>query len=78
MKFAGISLNEPRIMGVINISPESFYKGSVRNDEEKLIEAALRMVGEGASFIDIWAKSTAPYLETRYRLKKRLEGRPGQ
>lgn len=60
MKFAGISLNEPRIMGVINISPESFYKGSVRNDEEKLIETALRMVEEGASFIDIGAKSTAP------------------
>ena len=34
MKFAGVNLDEPRIMGVINVSPESFYKGSVRNDEK--------------------------------------------
>ncbi|BAD85350.1 dihydropteroate synthase [Thermococcus kodakarensis KOD1] len=72
MKFAGISLNEPRIMGVINISPESFYKGSVRNDEEKLIETALRMVEEGASFIDIGAKSTAPYLETQIPVEEEI------
>ncbi len=79
MKFAGINLNEPRIMGVINVSPESFYKGSVRNDEEKLIETTLRMVEEGASFIDIGAKSTAPPTwKLRYRLRKRLDGRSGQ
>lgn len=73
MKFAGINLNEPRIMGVINVSPESFYKGSVRNDEEKLIETTLRMVEEGASFIDIGAKSTAPpYLETQIPLEEEI------
>ncbi|ASJ04310.1 dihydropteroate synthase [Thermococcus barossii] len=72
MKFAGVKLDEPRIMGVINVSPESFYKGSVRNDEERLIETAVRMVEEGASFIDIGAKSTAPYLETQIPVEEEI------
>ncbi|MCD6373287.1 MAG: dihydropteroate synthase, partial [Thermococcus sp.] len=72
MKFAGIDLSEPRIMGVINVSPESFYKGSVRNDERALAETAVRMVEEGAAFIDIGAKSTAPYLETNIPLKEEI------
>ncbi|ASJ02729.1 dihydropteroate synthase [Thermococcus profundus] len=72
MKFAGIELSEPRIMGVINVSPESFYKGSVRNNEEKLVEAAVKMVEDGASFIDIGAKSTAPYLETQIPVEEEI------
>ncbi|WP_457742144.1 dihydropteroate synthase [Thermococcus sp.] len=72
MKFAGVNLNEPRVMGVINVSPESFYKGSVRNDERALAETAVRMVEEGASFIDIGAKSTAPYLETQIPLEEEI------
>ncbi|EEB74169.1 dihydropteroate synthase [Thermococcus sp. AM4] len=72
MKFAGVNLDEPRVMGVINVSPESFYKGSVRNDEKALAETAVRMVEEGASFIDIGAKSTAPYLETQIPLEEEI------
>ncbi|NJF25199.1 dihydropteroate synthase [Thermococcus sp. Bubb.Bath] len=72
MRFAGVELDEPEVMGVINVSPESFYKGSIRNDEEKLIETAVRMVEEGASFIDIGAKSTAPYLETQISLEEEI------
>ena len=72
MKFAGVSLNEPRIMGVINVSPESFYKGSVRRDEKELVETAVRMVEEGASFIDVGAKSTAPYLETQIPVEEEI------
>ncbi|MBP1912296.1 dihydropteroate synthase [Thermococcus stetteri] len=72
MRFAGVDLSEPRIMGVINVSPESFYKGSVRNDEEKLVETALRMVEDGASFIDVGAKSTAPYLETQIPVEEEI------
>ena len=72
MKFAGVELNEPRIMGVINVSPESFYKGSVRNDEKALVETAVRMVEEGASFIDVGARSTAPYLETQIPLEEEI------
>ncbi len=72
MRFAGIDLSEPRIMGVINVSPESFYKGSVRSDEEKLVETAVKMVAEGTSFIDIGAKSTAPYLETQIPVEEEI------
>ncbi len=72
MKFAGINLNEPKIMGVINVSPESFYKGSVRNDEKKLLETAVKMVEDGAAFIDIGAKSTAPYLETQIPVEEEV------
>ncbi|KPU62967.1 dihydropteroate synthase [Thermococcus sp. EP1] len=70
MKFAGINLATPKIMGVINVSPESFFKGSVKQKEEDLIETALKMVEEGASFIDIGAKSTAPYLETQISVEE--------
>ncbi|MCD6324273.1 MAG: dihydropteroate synthase [Desulfurococcales archaeon] len=56
--------NPVRVMGVINVSPESFYKGSVRTSPEEVIEEALKQVREGADIIDVGAKSTAPYLET--------------
>ncbi|WP_048148104.1 dihydropteroate synthase [Palaeococcus ferrophilus] len=73
MKFAGIDLSEPRVMGVINVSPESFYKGSVKRDEGALVETVIRMVEDGASFIDIGAKSTAPYLETQIPVEEEIE-----
>jgi len=53
-----------RIMGVLNVSPESFYAGSVRSGAENIAAAARRMVEEGADFVDIGAMSTAPYLQT--------------
>ena len=51
-------------MGVINTSPESFYKGSVRTSEEDIARAARQMQQDGAKIIDIGAMSTAPYLDT--------------
>ena len=48
-----------RIMAVINLSPESFYKGSVREGATAL-ETAEQMVAEGAEILDIGAASTAP------------------
>ncbi len=64
---AGVSVGdeEPvRVMGVINASPESFYKGSVVTDPERATSLAEEMVREGASFIDVGGMSTAPYLDT--------------
>ena len=72
MKFAGISLEEPKVMGVINVSPESFFKGSIRQREDELIETALKMLEDGASFIDIGAKSTAPYLENQIPVEEEI------
>ncbi|MEM4699903.1 MAG: dihydropteroate synthase [Candidatus Nezhaarchaeales archaeon] len=59
-----------RIMGVINVSPESFYKGSVRTGRDQVAEAAVRLVEEGADVIDVGARSTAPYLNTAIPLEE--------
>lgn len=48
-----------RVMGVINLSRESFYKGSVVSPDS-VLDAALKMVEEGADFIDVGARSTWP------------------
>ena len=60
-----IGINESvKIQGVINLSPESFYKGSIKTGLGSILQTAIRQVKEGADIIDIGAKSTAPYLET--------------
>jgi dihydropteroate synthase len=51
-------------MGIINVSPESFYKGSVRTGDDQVALAARQMELEGAHLLDIGAMSTAPYLKT--------------
>jgi dihydropteroate synthase len=51
-------------MGIINASPESFYKASVRTGEREIAAAAKMMQEQGANIIDVGAMSTAPYLET--------------
>ena len=61
-----------RIMGVINVSPESFYKGSVRTGEREILETAEQMVGEGAEIIDVGGRSTAPYLETHIPIEEEV------
>ena len=64
---ASVEVGDPfpvRIIGVLNVSPESFYPGSVRTSPGELVEAAQAMVSAGADFIDIGAMSTAPYLQT--------------
>lgn len=54
-----------RIMGVINVSPESFYRGSISTREKSIARQAEMMQKEGADFLDVGAMSTAPYLATR-------------
>lgn len=64
---AGVTVGDGRpvaIMGVVNVSPESFHPGSVYQREEAIVRAALGMVEAGASLIDVGARSTAPYLDT--------------
>lgn len=67
MKIGRVPVGEKhatKVMGVINASPESFYKGSVRTGEREIAAAARQMQEHGAHIIDIGAMSTAPYLET--------------
>ncbi len=51
-----------RLMGAINVSPESFYQESVALSEDALRRLAAQMAAEGADLIDVGAMSTAPYL----------------
>ncbi|MDQ4015611.1 MAG: dihydropteroate synthase [Thermoproteota archaeon] len=54
-----------KVMGIINTSPESFYKGSVKTDEQEIAATARQMQEDGAHMIDIGGMSTAPYVQTR-------------
>ncbi len=49
------------IMGVINLSPESFYKGSVYEDVNRIERIVLKMIKNGAIILDLGARSTAPW-----------------
>ncbi len=53
-----------RLVGAINVSPESFYQESVAAGETALRAKAEQMAAEGADVLDIGAASTAPYLRT--------------
>jgi len=61
-----------RVMGVINVSPESFYKGSVKVGRQEVAKAAIKLAEEGADIIDVGARSTAPYLETAIPLEEEV------
>jgi dihydropteroate synthase len=52
------------VMGALNVSPESFYGGSVHRDRDALVRAGAAMARAGAVILDVGARSTAPYLET--------------
>jgi len=56
--------NPVRVMAVLNVSPESFYQGSVQIQREHIVNSAQAMVNAGANIIDVGAMSTAPYLKT--------------
>ncbi len=62
--FLEIGDNYPTIvMGVLNLSPESFYKGSVYDNEKKIEFATKSMIENGAVILDLGARSTAPWSE---------------
>ena len=56
--------DKPTIMGIINISPESFYKNSIKTTKTKISQTVKQMEDDGAQVIDIGGMSTAPYLKT--------------
>ena len=63
----------PKIMGILNVSPESFYKESISIGKKIISERALQMENEGADIIDIGGMSTAPYLDTVISVEKEVE-----
>jgi dihydropteroate synthase len=58
-----ITLNAPLVMGVINVTPDSFYAGSRQTDEKDILNNAEKMLTDGASLIDIGGYSSRPGAE---------------
>jgi len=56
--------NPVRIMGILNTSPESFYKKSVKSTKQQIANTVKQMEVDGADFIDVGGMSTAPYFST--------------
>ena len=50
----------PRIMGVVNVTPDSFHQRSRSSNSDRAVEAAIKMASEGADWIDIGGESTRP------------------
>jgi dihydropteroate synthase len=62
---AGVTLGDGldvAVIGALNVSPESFYAGSVVSGRDQLLGAADGMVRAGAALVDVGAMSSAPYL----------------
>jgi dihydropteroate synthase len=57
---AGVSLARTRIMGIVNVTPDSFSDGGDFREAEAAATHAKRLAGEGAAFIDIGGESTRP------------------
>ena len=56
--------NEITIMGILNLSPESFYKNSIKSTKSQISKYVTELEDNGANIIDIGGLSTAPYLKT--------------
>jgi dihydropteroate synthase len=55
-----IDLSVPKVMGIINITPDSFYAGSRKTGIEAILQQVAKMLAEGAAFLDIGAYSSRP------------------
>ncbi|MEA3504702.1 MAG: dihydropteroate synthase [Bacteroidota bacterium] len=55
-----LNLREPIVMGILNLTPDSFYDGGSFNNEEQWIKRAEQIVNEGGDVIDLGAVSTRP------------------
>ncbi len=56
-----LDLSIPRVMGIINVTPDSFYKDSRVNGEKEIIGKAISMINDGAAILDVGGYSTRPY-----------------
>ncbi len=55
-----LDLEIPKVMGILNITPDSFYKRSRYNSDEEILMAAVRMIEEGADILDVGGYSSRP------------------
>lgn len=67
-----MDLSHPQVMGIINVTPDSFYEGSRKQTEREIAMRAEEILAQGGSMIDIGAFSTRP---GAYEVSKEEEGR---
>ena len=58
-----IDLTTPKVMGILNVTPDSFYDGGKNDSEQLIIDKVQKMLNDGATFIDIGAYSSKPNAE---------------
>jgi len=59
-RFAGLSLDRPYVMGIVNVTPDSFSDGGLYAETESAIAHGRRLMAEGADILDIGGESTRP------------------
>ena len=59
-RLGGLALDRPRIMGIVNVTPDSFSDGGHLGSAEAAIEHGMKLVADGADILDIGGKSTRP------------------
>jgi len=57
---AGLAMSAPQLMGILNVTPDSFSDGGQHDAPDAALEAARTMAGQGASILDIGGESTRP------------------
>ena len=67
-----IGLETPLVKGIVNITPDSFYKGSRKQSEKEVVERVQQIIDQGGTIIDIGGQSTAP-TSTMHTAKEELD-----
>jgi dihydropteroate synthase len=68
-----IDLSTPKVMGILNVTPNSFFDGGRYKNESEILSQVRKMLNEGADFIDIGAYSSKPkaeYVSEKDELKR--------
>ncbi len=55
-----LDLSQPHVMGILNVTPDSFSDGGKHNQLDQAVDHALNMIEQGATIIDIGGESTRP------------------
>lgn len=55
-----LDLSEPQVMGILNVTPDSFYSASRKNTEQEIADRVNAILAEGGSMVDIGAYSSRP------------------
>jgi len=62
-EFAGLKLDRPLLMGIVNVTPDSFSDGGAYFDAERAIKHGAHLIAEGADILDVGGESTRPHAD---------------